>query len=108
MAKPTIVLAGAAGDLGARIAKALIARGTTVRALVRTGAPDAGRNRLSRLGADAVVADETDAGAADLPHFRLWQLLEVATLKPHATAGNAAGRLHQSDDREGRYRLAAA
>ncbi len=35
MAQPTILLAGAAGDLGARIAKALISRGAAVRALVR-------------------------------------------------------------------------
>lgn len=35
--QPIIALAGAGGDLGGRIAKALVARGASVRALVRPG-----------------------------------------------------------------------
>ena len=63
MAQPTIVLAGAAGDLGARIAKALIARGAAVRALVRDEVSAADRNRLSALGLTATPADAADVGS---------------------------------------------
>ena len=63
MAQPTIVLAGAAGDLGTRIAKALIGRGAEVRALVRHDAPAADRNRLSALGLAVTPADIADAGS---------------------------------------------
>jgi nucleoside-diphosphate-sugar epimerase len=54
-----IVLAGAAGDLGTRIAKALIARGATVRALVRPNLSDAERGRLTALGLILETADPT-------------------------------------------------
>jgi nucleoside-diphosphate-sugar epimerase len=60
MTQPIIVLAGAAGDLGTRIAKALVARGATVRALVRPDLSDAERTRLSALGLTLEIADPTD------------------------------------------------
>ena len=63
MAQPTIVLAGATGDLGTRIARALTARGATVRALVRDDAPSADRDRLSALGLAVAPADIADAGS---------------------------------------------
>lgn len=63
MAQPTIVLAGAAGDLGARIAKALTARGAVVRALVRHDACAADRDRLSALGLTVTPADFGDVGS---------------------------------------------
>ena len=63
MAQPTIVVAGAAGDLGARIAKALIARGAAVRALVRYEATAGHRDRLTGMGATVAPADVTDAGS---------------------------------------------
>ena len=63
MAQPTIVLAGAAGDLGARIAKALVARGAAVRALVRHDMSAADRNRLSALGLTSLPADVADVGS---------------------------------------------
>ena len=50
MAQPAIILAGAAGDLGTQIAKALIARGAAVRALVRNNVSAEDYNRLSALG----------------------------------------------------------
>jgi len=56
----TVVVAGAAGDLGSRIATALVARGATVRALVRPRADPADRERLTGLGAEMVAADPTD------------------------------------------------
>ncbi len=56
----TIVLAGATGNLGRRIAKALLSRGATVRALVRrSSAPDA-VERLRSLGASIVEVDFTN------------------------------------------------
>ncbi len=63
MAQPSIVLAGAAGDLGARIAKALIGRGAAVRALVRSDVSAADRNRLSALGLTTTPADIGDVGS---------------------------------------------
>ncbi len=61
MAQPLIALAGAAGDLGTRIAAALVARGAAVRALVRPG--DTAAPRLEALGAVAVEADPGDVHA---------------------------------------------
>ena len=63
MTESTILLAGAAGDIGSRIAKALIARGASVRALVRTDASVADRDRLSSLGATVASADATNVGS---------------------------------------------
>ena len=54
---PPIVLAGARGDLGLRILRALVARGATVRALV---GPDVGEQDVARIaaaGATPVRAD---------------------------------------------------
>ena len=56
-AHPAIVLAGAGGDLGGRIAKALVARGADVRALVRPGIGPEERARVEGYGATAVAAD---------------------------------------------------
>ncbi len=60
---PTIMLAGAGGDLGGRITRALVARGATVHALVR---PDASPDEVARIeecGARAVAADPRDVKA---------------------------------------------
>ncbi|MGA8210048.1 MAG: NmrA family NAD(P)-binding protein [Nocardioidaceae bacterium] len=59
----TIALAGATGDLGFRIAAALVARGANVRALVRHGLSASDAERLSGLGVDLVAADPTDVAA---------------------------------------------
>ena len=60
---PIVLLAGATGDLGARIAENLISRGASVRALMRTdGSPD-GRDRVASLGATTVSADVTDVAS---------------------------------------------
>jgi uncharacterized protein YbjT (DUF2867 family) len=57
---PTIALAGASGDLGQRIAKALVARGAIVHALVRPDLnADEGR-RIQATGAVRVEADPAD------------------------------------------------
>jgi uncharacterized protein YbjT (DUF2867 family) len=58
--KPVIVLAGAGGDLGYRIAKPLIGRGAAVHALVRPGLADHDRARIEATGAIAVATDPTD------------------------------------------------
>ncbi len=67
MTQPIIVLAGAAGDLGTRIAKALVIRGATVRALVRADASLEDNERITALGvtlAPANVTDVTSVAAA--------------------------------------------
>ncbi len=63
MTNTTVLLAGATGDLGERIAKALLGRGATVRALVRPGAAPETVARLRSLGAAVVEADYGDAAA---------------------------------------------
>jgi nucleoside-diphosphate-sugar epimerase len=60
IASPIIVVAGAGGDLGARITRALIARGATVRAIVRPDSPPHADARISALGATLAPADPTD------------------------------------------------
>ena len=63
--RPTVVLAGAGGDLGGRIAKALIGRGAGVRALVRPGLGRGDLERIESLGASVAPADPKDeAGLA--------------------------------------------
>ena len=57
---PIIALAGAGGDLGERIAKALVARGATVRALVRPGLKPEELRRIASTGAQPVEADPED------------------------------------------------
>jgi nucleoside-diphosphate-sugar epimerase len=61
MDKPTIIVAGATGNLGGRIVKALIDKGAGVRALVRSGAAADKVERLREL--DAEIAD-VDFGSA--------------------------------------------
>ena len=61
--KPVIVLAGASGDLGFRIARALVARGAQVRALIRPDTSPAERVRLETLGLALAVADPSDLSA---------------------------------------------
>ena len=64
MSDSTIVVAGASGDLGGRITRALLERRATVRALVRhSTAPDK-VERLRELGADVVRVDLSSASEA--------------------------------------------
>lgn len=59
----TIVLAGATGDLGGRIAAALLKRGAAVRALVRSDTPRDRVEALGRLGAEIVLVRFADSSA---------------------------------------------
>lgn len=59
---PIIAIAGASGDLGTRIGKALVARGATVHALVRPNIKPEERARIEEIGAMAVPADPADIG----------------------------------------------
>jgi uncharacterized protein YbjT (DUF2867 family) len=63
MSRPVILLSGASGDLGNRIAKALLGRGAVVRALVRNDASGIDRGKLLGLGATLAAADVTDVGS---------------------------------------------
>ncbi len=62
----TIVLAGATGNLGGRIARALLERGATVRALVRTGTAPDKLKRLQALGATIASVDLSSASQVTL------------------------------------------
>jgi len=59
----TIVVAGATGDLGFRIAQALLKRGATVRALVRPGSTKPEMATLRAQGAVVLAVDYHDASA---------------------------------------------
>lgn len=60
MSEKFVLLAGATGDLGGRIADALRARGASVRAVVRAESALPARARLESKGVEVVVADLTD------------------------------------------------
>lgn len=62
-ARPVIALAGASGNLGGRIAKALVARGADTLALVRPELPGDERARLEAMGLRLAAADPNDADA---------------------------------------------
>ena len=64
--RPVIALVGAGGDLGGRIATALVARGVDVRAVVRRGSKDDELLRIQSLGATPVSADPSNI--ADMAH----------------------------------------
>jgi uncharacterized protein YbjT (DUF2867 family) len=59
----SIVLAGATGDLGGRVAKALVAQGASVRALLRAGTPADKLAAVAALGAEPLPVDFADAAA---------------------------------------------
>jgi nucleoside-diphosphate-sugar epimerase len=59
----TIALAGATGDLGGRVLSALVRRGVTVRALVRSGTPGAAQNAVCARGGTPVPVDFSDNAA---------------------------------------------
>ncbi|MBF5042266.1 NmrA family protein [Aggregicoccus sp. 17bor-14] len=63
MTQPIVALAGSTGDLGERLCKALVARGASVRALLRPEAAEADAARLLELGATPVRADPQDVAA---------------------------------------------
>jgi len=62
VSRPKIVLAGASGDLGYRITKALLARGAEVCALVRNDASPASL-KLKSLGTILLPVNVSDAGS---------------------------------------------
>ncbi len=55
----TVLVTGASGLVGSHVVEALVARGESVRALVRAGS----RAAVERLGAEAVVGDVSDPAA---------------------------------------------
>jgi len=61
--RSVVAVAGAGGDLGGRIARALVGRGADVRALVRPGVGHAERARIEALGARVMPADPADVDA---------------------------------------------
>ncbi len=63
MIQPTIVVAGATGNLGGRIVRALLEQGATVRALARPGSARDKTERLQKLGAAIAEVDFTSASS---------------------------------------------
>lgn len=60
MPDPFVLVAGATGDLGGRVAAALVARGARVHAVVRPESSPGRRDRLARDGVTVVTADLAD------------------------------------------------
>lgn len=58
-----VLVAGATGDLGSRITRALVARGATVRALLRNEAPRSAHEKVTEVGAQAVTADASNVSS---------------------------------------------
>lgn len=58
-----VTLAGITGDLGARIGRALVAQGASVKAIVRPGTAPDKLAALRALGVDALAVDMADAAA---------------------------------------------
>ena len=63
VARRTIVLAGATGDLGARMLSALVRRGVAVRALIRSGTPAAVQDAMRARGGTPIPVDFADPSA---------------------------------------------
>lgn len=61
--KKTIILAGATGDLGGRIARSLPGRGARVRAIIRPGSAGDKTAALQREGVSVVEVDFTNGSA---------------------------------------------
>ncbi|THF68383.1 NmrA family protein [Deinococcus sp. Arct2-2] len=61
--QPIIVLAGASGDLGTRIARALVSRGAAVRALIRPNLSAPERIHLTALGVSLAETDPEDVAS---------------------------------------------
>lgn len=71
----TVMVTGAAGFVGAGVARALAASGYRVRALVRASSP---RANLSEFDAEIVTGDLRDAGAVATAMAGCWGLCHVA------------------------------
>ena len=65
MARQVILVAGANGDLGGRIATAVLGRGGSVRALIRPGTRADAQDQLRAHGAEVVTADLSDAAMVE-------------------------------------------
>jgi hypothetical protein len=74
-----VAVAGAGGDLGGRIVTALIARGATVRPLIRSGLASDDCSRIASGGATVVAADPADGRALPAP----WKV-RTASCRPSA------------------------
>ncbi len=61
MEPKVIAVAGASGNLGMRVVKALVERNVQVKALVRKNAPDGKIQSLKKIGADVVVTNYQSA-----------------------------------------------
>ncbi len=61
MEQKVIAVAGASGNLGMRVVKALVERNVQVKALVRKNAPDGKIQSLKKIGADVVVTNYQSA-----------------------------------------------
>ncbi len=65
-----------------------------------------GEHRVERRS--RLLEDERDSGAADRLHLALGGVHQAAALEPDVSAGDAARRLYEPQDRQRGHRLAAA
>jgi uncharacterized protein YbjT (DUF2867 family) len=88
MAKPRILVAGAAGKTGAALVEELLRQGYPVRALAR--GRDARTARLERLGAEIAVASAHDPDQLAAALQGVHRAYYVPIFAPHATQAAAA------------------
>src|SRR2546429_1794131 len=72
----TVLVTGASGLVGSHVVEALVARGETVRALVRP----ASRAAALRLGAEAVAGDVTDPAVWQRAAHRVRPIVPAAAI----------------------------
>jgi uncharacterized protein YbjT (DUF2867 family) len=105
MHQPIVVMAGAAGNLGTPMAKALRERGTNVRGLVRRSTPPAALSRLRGLGVEPVEVDyrsratlaQACAGASSVVSGLREVIIDAQTALLEAAVSAAIPRFIPSD-----------
>src|SRR3954454_23361483 len=86
--RPEVLLCGATGDLGGRIAARLCERGIAFRALVR---PTSDTARLRSLGADVSVGNLADRASLDRAMGGIRTVITTANSMTPALAGDRSG-----------------
>ena len=88
----TIILAGATGNLGGRIAHALADRGASVRAIVRPGTAEDKLAALRATGAEIVAARRRTEGGWEVVLVRYGRLAGTSIIRGTRPTTSAAAR----------------
>jgi uncharacterized protein YbjT (DUF2867 family) len=100
-----ILMCGATGDLGGRVAARLLERGATVRALVR---PTADASALAERGAEVVRGDFRDPGSLEDAVAGVETVVSGVTVILRMLSGSERRDGFRAVDRDGHFALIAA